>query len=132
MTPDNDFHSQADVLIEARRAADLLGATPMDRPEWTTVGPKGDVYFTLTNNTNRTVADAANPQAPNPFGHIIKFRDSHDHVGTSFEWEIFVLASDTHGNPTYEFSSPDGLFLRRPTRPSWSVTKPCFRVHRIR
>lgn len=32
-----------------------MGATPMDRPEWATVDPaSGEVYLTLTNNTQRS------------------------------------------------------------------------------
>ena len=103
-----NFNDQAEVLVYARVAADLLGATPMDRPEWTTVAPNGDVYCTLTNNSQRTVADAANPLAPNADGHIIRWRDSHHHVGTSFEWEIFLIAEDTHGTEE-SFADPDGL-----------------------
>jgi len=103
------FDDQAEVLTFARIAGDLLGATPMDRPEWTSVAPNGDVYCTLTNNSRRRVADAANPQAPNPDGHIIKWRDSSNHVGTTFEWDIFVLASDTRGTD-HEFTDPDGLW----------------------
>src|SRR5690606_17605407 len=45
------FPDQAAVLTYARIAADLVGATPMDRPEWASVGPNGDVFFTLTNNS---------------------------------------------------------------------------------
>lgn len=84
-------------------------ATPMDRPEWTTVAPNGDVYCTLTNNSRRTVPDAANPLAPNPDGHIIRWHDSRDHVGTTFEWDIFLVAQDTHGTED-TFSDPDGLW----------------------
>jgi secreted PhoX family phosphatase len=49
LTTDNpvlkkDFKDQADILINTRLAATALGATAMDRPEWATVAPNGDVY----------------------------------------------------------------------------------------
>ena len=103
------FKDQAEVLTYARIAADLLGATPMDRPEWTTVAPNGDVYCTLTNNSRREVADAANPLAPNADGHIIKWRDSRKHTGKKFKWELFIVAETTHGTED-TFSDPDGLW----------------------
>ncbi len=103
------FADQAEVLTYARLAADILGATPMDRPEWTTVAPDGTVYCTLTNNSRRTEADAANPLAPNPDGHIIRWVDTDRHVGTGFEWDIFIIAGDTHGTED-TFSDPDGLW----------------------
>ncbi len=103
------FVSQEEVLTYARLAADLLGATPMDRPEWISVAPDGQVYCTLTNNSQRTVADAANPLAPNPDGHIIRWRDSRRFTGRKFVWDIFVIAQDTHGTEE-SFSDPDGLW----------------------
>lgn len=106
------FSSQAEVLTFARQAADAAGATPMDRPEWTTVAPNGDVYCTLTNNSARTEADAANPLAPNPDGHIIRWHDSEDHTGTDFTWDIFLIAEETHGEGDERtFSDPDGLWV---------------------
>jgi uncharacterized protein len=101
LTPDKDFASQADVVIKARMAGDLVGATKMDRPEWTAIHPQtGDVYVTLTNNRNRGTegfpgVDAANPRAGNLHGHITKWREAGgDAAATTFNWEHFVVAGD--------------------------------------
>jgi secreted PhoX family phosphatase len=103
------FSDQAALLVNTRQAASLLGATAMDRPEWTTVAADGHVYCSLTNNSARQQPDAANPLAPNMNGHIIRFIDQDNHVGTRFTWEIFLLAED-HLNTEHSFGSPDGLW----------------------
>lgn len=109
------FDDQAQVLTFARVAADLLGATPMDRPEWISVAPNQDVYCTLTNNSRRTEAAPANPLTPNPDGHIIRWRDERKHTGLRFKWEIFLIAEETHGTEQ-SFSDPDGLMVDRDGR----------------
>ncbi|MEM1251158.1 MAG: PhoX family phosphatase [Cyanobacteria bacterium P01_H01_bin.21] len=105
------FRNQADVLVFTRVAADILGATPMDRPEWVTVGPTGDCFWAMTNNSQRETADAVNLRAPNPDGYILKTRDSNNHVGTTFTWEHFIFADETHAEGDERtFSDPDGLW----------------------
>ncbi|BAY39873.1 twin-arginine translocation pathway signal [Nostoc sp. NIES-2111] len=119
LTPENGFRSQAEVLVKTRQAADRVGATMMDRPEWTAVRPRIggfreiEVYCTLTNNNRRggttsnspdgttsagsarPPVDAANPRSNNIYGHIIRWReDGRNVTATSFAWDIFLLAGD--------------------------------------
>ena len=118
------FASQADVIVRARMAADALGATKMDRPEWIAVHPRTkEVYCSLTNNTQRgregrPPADAANPRADNIYGHVLRWREAGgDPAATRFAWDIFVQAGDpAHVDPGKRgtvkgdgFGSPDGL-----------------------
>jgi secreted PhoX family phosphatase len=99
LTEANGFASQADVVIEARRAGDLLGATKMDRPEDIEASAKTNkVYVALTNNNRRKAEqiDAANPRADNRFGHLIEMiPPDGDHAADTFRWEILVRC----GNP---------------------------------
>ena len=105
------FSNQGELLVFTRVAADILGATPMDRPEWTTVAPDGAIFWALTNNSRREEPGPGNPLAPNPDGHILRMVDSNNHVGTTFTWTIPFIAEDTHeeGDET-TFSDPDALW----------------------
>lgn len=97
LTAANGFESQADVMIDARLAADLLGATPMDRPE--DVQPRGDgtTFVMLTNNSRRKPGqvDPANPRPRSKFGHIIEIsEDGGNHAATRGRWSIVVKCGD--------------------------------------
>ncbi|MGY1639941.1 PhoX family protein [Geodermatophilus sp. SYSU D00703] len=130
LTREAGFRDQGDVLVKARLAADVLGATPMDRPEWTAVDPRtGTVYLTLTNNTQKEEVNAANPRPVNPFGHVIRWdEDRGDHTATRFRWYLFLLAGagrTTGDGSTIEaedaFGSPDGLWIDPDSR-AWIQT----------
>ncbi|ARR01295.1 PhoX family protein [Campylobacter porcelli] len=118
----NGFYNQGDVLIHARLAASVVGATPMDRPEWIAADPNGKyIYATLTNNTKRTQTNASNPRNKNIYGHIIRWHPKGDHTSISFRWDIFLLAGNplkypndlrkgtSNINVENMFNSPDGL-----------------------
>ncbi|MGN5755450.1 PhoX family protein [Acinetobacter calcoaceticus] len=131
------FKSQADVVTFARLAGDAVGATKMDRPEWCTVNPvNGEVYVTLTNNSNRGkdyATDAANPrnytdlkdgkttQKGNVNGHIIRFKETDDKTtAETFKWDIYLFGAEasTASNinlsgltDNNDLSSPDGMWF---------------------
>ena len=124
LTAANGFADQGELLIKTRQASDLLGATKMDRPEWTAVDKDGYVYCTLTNNSSRGTdkqpgTDAANPRANNTMGNIIRWKDEADFDGGTFAWTHFVLAGDPQvaraeakGNVKGDaFGCPDGLWV---------------------
>lgn len=112
LTRENGFNSQADVLIEARRAATLLGATPLDRPEDIAVNHKtGAVYVALTKNPARKQAqvDGVNPRANNRFGQVVAiFPEQDNHAALSATWDIAILAGDDDSG-TAGFANPDNL-----------------------
>lgn len=116
------FRDQGEVLIKCRAAADLLGATPMDRPEDVEPSPvSGRVYIACTKNgarerdsrqgtwTNRRIelgTDAANPRPLNDFGHVIELVEEGDEAtATRFRWNVFLLAGDP--------AAPGSRFLTR-------------------
>lgn len=132
------FKTQGELLVKTRQAADLVGATPMDRPEWIAVHPQTkEVYVTLTNNSDRGSdkerkgmggvkhpgVDDANPRVKNPYGQIVRWHEQNtDAAALHFTWDVYVLV----GNPSIHpegnlmagtanmtsknlFNSPDGL-----------------------
>jgi secreted PhoX family phosphatase len=151
LTPDNPALATwtlADILINTRAAADAVGATMMDRPEWIDSFHKSlTVIATLTNNSRRgttppsvnnpdgsTAAgsarppvDASNPRANNVYGHIITWKYDKDFSDPDFEWDIFALAGDpavpAHGSTIVgdKYGSPDGIYVA-PSGRLWILT----------
>ena len=117
------FADQGDVVMHCRLAADFMGATKMDRPEWGGVNPlNNEVYMTMTNNNTRTAenVNAANPRKGNTNGHIIRWKENGGQAGTSFEWDVYLFGAREDGSQSEnlsgltavnDFSSPDGLYF---------------------
>jgi secreted PhoX family phosphatase len=116
------FADQADVSVNSRFAADALGATKMDRPEWCSVNPaNGEIYFALTNNSNRRAEpaggsqlapDSANPRAytdikgtstsqqGNPNGHILRMKEAAAGASaTMFTWDVYLFGAESSAAP---------------------------------
>ena len=112
------FADQADICVNTRLAADAVGATKMDRPEWCSTNVlNGEIYFTLTNNSNRRVDPAAagsqlvpdgpNPrvytdtkgtaqQSGNPNGHILRIKEgATGSAATSFLWDVYGFGAQS-------------------------------------
>ena len=116
------FADNADVIVNARLAADAIGATKMDRPEWCAVHPTtGEIYYTLTNNSNRKVEpsgssqqglDAANPRAytdaptaasapGNINGHILRMKEAGgESAATGFTWDVYLFGAESTASLT--------------------------------
>ena len=115
------------MLINARGAGDLLGATKMDRPEDIELNPvNGKVYMVMTNNTERGTPEGdegPNPLQPAPGEparpHHRGHRGRRRCAATSFTWDIFLLCGDPADECTYfagfpkeqvsAISSPDNI-----------------------
>jgi secreted PhoX family phosphatase len=147
------FADQGDVAINARLASDAVIATPMDRPEWCAVNPSnGEVYFTLTNNSNRRAVPTGTQKAPDPAnpraytdlkgattqqgnvnGHIVRIREGvAGAAATTFTWDVYLFGAQSDADPTnvnisglttdQDFSSPDGIAFSKSTGICWIQT----------
>ncbi|WP_426230092.1 PhoX family protein [Pararhizobium sp. DWP3-4] len=109
LTAEAGFATQADVVLNTRAAADLVGATPMDAPEgFVPHHGTGKLYVAMTENEDRLAAgkggeretvNIANPRGPNPHGHLLELvppgaPDKPDHAADTFTWDVFVLCGD--------------------------------------
>jgi secreted PhoX family phosphatase len=124
LTAERGFRDQAEVLVKTRMAADVVGGTKMDRPEWIAVNERTrEVVVTLTFNSDRGASgrpgpDAVNPRANNLAGHIVRWRETNDDpTALTFRWDILAIAGDPaasdpglKGNFTGDaFANPDGV-----------------------
>lgn len=90
------FKNQTEVLIRAREAAKLLGATPLNRPEDIEIDPiTGNIFVSLTNNKPKK----------DYHGSIMKIEE------TSGKFDALTFKASTYkaGGEESGFSCPDNL-----------------------
>ena len=90
------FKDHVDLMINSRKAAKILGATPQNRPEDIEIHPEtGDVYVALTNNKPKG----------DFHGQILKISEKdNNHSSLEFKSEVFVM-----GGELAAISCPDNL-----------------------
>lgn len=112
LNPRSGFRDQADVAVMTRAAADVLGATPLDRPEDIALDRRGRVFVACTRNPRRTVkgeraATASSPRSANVWGHILELQEEGEDLGAKrFRWDVFILAGDPRVNLLTTLSRP--------------------------
>ena len=89
------FKDQLEINTYCRKAAKLVGATPLDRPEDIEVSPiNGDIFIALTNNK----------PAKRPHGSILKISEKGGYSATKFKSKTLISGGNQSG-----FSCPDNL-----------------------
>lgn len=90
------FKDQTEVLIRAREAAKLLGATKLNRPEDIEIDPiSGNIFITLTNNKGKK----------DFHGSILKIEETNG----KFDALTFTASTYKAGGEENGFSCPDNL-----------------------
>lgn len=94
------FKDQLEVLTFCREAAELVGGTPLARPEDIEIDPiNGHVLVALTNNKSKN----------NYHGSILKIKEpNNDYASTKFEHETFLTGGKKSG-----MSCPDNMVFDR-------------------
>lgn len=94
----SQFKDQLDLLVHTRRAAKIVGATPLARPEDVKIDPvTGHVFVALTNNYKKG----------DRFGSILKV-EQNDHSALEFKASTFLTGGKRSG-----VACPDNLAFDR-------------------
>ena len=114
LTEANGFNSQADICFDTRKAADLVDATPMDRPEDVDINPVTDTVFVmLTKNEDRqpNQIDPVNPRSENLGGQVLELIPPNgDHTADRFAWDMLLVGGphDAPGSNYHPDTSENG------------------------